>query len=184
MEKECRSCKKILCIDKFGKNSAYKSGINPKCRECHNNYIRLRRLADHERSKAIEKERYYTEYYTQKRQQFRKNNREKLAEREKLTKRMYKFNLNKEAWDELKLRFNNRCAICHQSETAKINGVVKELSIDHDHSCCPGKTSCGRCIRGLLCQKCNSAIGYLNDDIELLNNAIEYLLSHSKEGAR
>jgi hypothetical protein len=34
------------------------------------------------------------------------------------------------------------------------------IFIDHDHACCPGKRSCGRCLRGLLHRTCNVAVGY------------------------
>lgn len=29
---------------------------------------------------------------------------------------------------------------------------------DHDHACCSGPTSCGRCVRGLLCRACNKEV--------------------------
>lgn len=53
--------------------------------------------------------------------------------------------------DRLKLEKlqNNKCLICNKR---------KKLQLDHDHSCCPGRTSCGKCIRGFVCAVCNSNI--------------------------
>lgn len=31
--------------------------------------------------------------------------------------------------------------------------------IDHAHTCCEGRRSCGSCIRGMLCNGCNMALG-------------------------
>lgn len=42
-----------------------------------------------------------------------------------------------------------------------------DLAIDHDHS--TGE------VRGLLCARCNLALGYLRDDPELLNAGVQYL---------
>jgi hypothetical protein len=57
----------------------------------------------------------------------------------------------------------HKCYIC-KIETKK-NG--RRLCIDHDHI--NGK------VRGLLCNLCNSILGYAKDNIEILQNAIKYL---------
>jgi len=60
------------------------------------------------------------------------------------------------------------CAICKQPETGcSRQGRVKRLSVDHDHK--TGK------IRGLICNGCNRALGYFNDDPEKMRAAIDYL---------
>lgn len=50
-------------------------------------------------------------------------------------------------------------------------------AVDHDHSCCPGKTSCGKCVRGLLCGNCNTILGRMRDDASALLRAAKYLQS-------
>lgn len=62
------------------------------------------------------------------------------------------------------------CAICQRREP---DG--KNLAIDHDHACCPGQFSCGKCVRGILCRKCNTAIGLFGDDGVTLSSAAHYV---------
>ena len=61
------------------------------------------------------------------------------------------------------------CAICKTPPSSK------RLSVDHDHSCCPGEVTCGKCVRGLLCDGCNWWLGLINDDLTRLTEAEQYL---------
>lgn len=66
----------------------------------------------------------------------------------------------------------HKCAICEQPETEMRNGIVRHLSVDHDH-----KTGA---IRALLCTACNTGLGKFKDDPEILAKAIAYLAKHAK----
>lgn len=57
----------------------------------------------------------------------------------------------------------------------RATGASRRLAVDHDHKCCPGPTSCGKCIRGLLCQIHNVQFGRNGDDPEVFRNMATYL---------
>lgn len=61
--------------------------------------------------------------------------------------------------------WTGRCSICKQAEDISIR--KKLLCLDHCH-----KTGM---FRGWLCTRCNSVLGYVNDDVELLSEMIIFL---------
>ena len=75
-------------------------------------------------------------------------------------------NANREDYETLLDKQNNACAIC--GITAQEIG--KKLIIDHNHETLK--------IRGLLCWRCNSGLGFFKDSQSHLAMAIEYLVKH------
>lgn len=65
------------------------------------------------------------------------------------------------------LRQGSRCALCRKGEP---------IHVDHDHV--TGQ------VRGILCFNCNRALGYLDDEVELLYEMADYLERHSKMNDR
>lgn len=68
-----------------------------------------------------------------------------------------KYGLSKDSWDALFERQGGCCAICKAIEP----GGRGWWHTDHDHDCCPGENTCGRCVRAIICNQCNLAIGYV-----------------------
>ena len=63
------------------------------------------------------------------------------------------------------------CAICHTEDMGK----RLSFSVDHDRSCCPGDKACEKCVRGILCTRCNTGLGQARDDVEILTSMVGYL---------
>jgi NAD-dependent dihydropyrimidine dehydrogenase PreA subunit len=101
----------------------------------------------------------------------------KTRSRGRDTERTYllkKYGLTPERYADILQAQGGRCAICGipQGETKR------SFAVDHDHSCCPADGSCGRCVRGLLCVKCNLGLGSFGDNIASLRSATDYLESY------
>jgi len=81
--------------------------------------------------------------------------------------------LDCEGYDNLAQSQENLCKICGKPECVKANSKYKkhiDLAVDHNHNT--------KKIRGLLCQKCNRALGLFNvDSFGTLNlqMAIKYM---------
>ena len=65
-----------------------------------------------------------------------------------------------------------RCAICKTD-------IGGRYVVDHDHACCPGIYSCGRCVRGFLCDGCNLGLGAFKDSPATMRAAIRYMEQHA-----
>jgi hypothetical protein len=84
-----------------------------------------------------------------------------------------KHGLTSEQYDALLAAQGGGCAIC-KGTTPYGRG---RFHIDHDHACCPGQRSCGKCVRGLLCGRCNPGLGAFQDSPDLLVAAAAYLMT-------
>ena len=73
------------------------------------------------------------------------------------------FRLTQEQFGRLLAAQKNACGMCHEPFAEG-----SPICVDHDHTCCPGeKMSCGKCLRGLLCRSCNTALGHIERKSEL-----------------
>jgi len=82
-------------------------------------------------------------------------------------RRFSRHRITKEHYEDLMSKHNGKCWICKDLDAT---------AIDHDHKCCNGiRSSCGKCVRGVLCSNCNTAIGLLKDSKASILAALEYL---------
>lgn len=89
------------------------------------------------------------------RQKWQEANPGKAAEH----RRKYNYGLTNDQYLAMLEKQKGQCAICKE---------VLPLCIDHDHT--TGK------IRGLLCDKHNKGLGFFNEDPEILQEAVSYLI--------
>jgi hypothetical protein len=96
-------------------------------------------------------------------------NREKYLAKMKANNLLKRYGLTADDYEQLLAAQDGKCAICGMTSgwRHRQSGERKKLAVDHCHET-------GR-VRGLLCDRCNTAIGKLNHDPALLQKAIEYL---------
>ena len=99
-------------------------------------------------------------YDPEKRKRYYQQNKAASIEYSTWYNRLRKLGITKQEYTAILEKQNGVCAICS-------NVCSKSLAVDHDHAT--------GVIRGLLCNKCNRGIGYLQDSPEILQKALNYL---------
>jgi hypothetical protein len=75
----------------------------------------------------------------------------------------YKYGITIEDYDRMFSNQAGLCAICGVSQSK----ISKQFAVDHCHDT--------NKVRGLLCSKCNTAIGQFNHNFDIVINAAKYL---------
>lgn len=79
----------------------------------------------------------------------------------------HRYNVTPEWYDATLEAQGGHCAICPATNPG--NAGKEFFSVDHDHNCCNGPRSCGKCVRGLLCLRCNNSLGWMETHAQGIN---------------
>jgi hypothetical protein len=136
---------------------------------------------------------------------YREKNREVVLAKKKDQWLKLNFKRTPEWYEETLTSQDRQCALC-SAEPGE-----RRFQVDHDHNCCPidkksNRRTCGKCVRGLLCEGCNTELGSLerllrdfptihqgNAEVYLRNNvilgswtyrALRYLKHYSEESVK
>lgn len=182
--KECSKCKSVLDIKYFSFRSDTNKYRN-QCNKCYKGYLSNREDFVNERNLLLESGRkkcsncneikdldlFSVDKHTSTGHSSRckecikiiNSTKDKIKTRVNRIKKIYSI-----GFDEAASMITKRnCDICGIEFEPSAKKNSRNLNIDHCH-----KTGV---VRGVLCGKCNRAIGLLNDDIRILKSAIKYL---------
>lgn len=157
MSKYCPTCEEVKNESAFYSNRSRPDGLTWECGSC-----ALDRRNTQYRSNP-EKERKAVKKWQAK-------NPEKVKENNRL-QGIKRYGLNDKSYSKILETQNYKCAICRLSIEKR-----EQQHVDHDHKCCvrPAR-SCGKCVRGILCNSCNAALGHFKENIQIFEAAIIYL---------
>lgn len=95
-------------------------------------------------------------------------NKDKIREYNKEYCLKKTFGITLKEYNNLFTKQDGCCAICKEHQS----NFTIALAVDHNHTT--------QEVRGLLCSKCNMSLGLLNENITLLQAAIDYLTEYKE----
>jgi hypothetical protein len=158
--KICKTCKSEKPIQEF--HITQKAGYKGT-----DGYVRTKTLYKTS-CKVCEREKQLQKYHnlpTEKQRKRRSNNTSNNPEYRKAYKLKNKYGLTTEEFSAMVLNQDNKCKICGDE--------MSPPQVDHNHS--TGK------VRSLLCRACNTSLGLLREDPQILRNMISYIHDNLQE---
>lgn len=175
MQKTCkvtrhgRGCGQLKDFEFFSNSSKSIDGKVGQCKDCNASYAKSWNQRTEVKQHLKDKTKTLEFKEKSKIWQKRSKNKPDVKRKRWNTYLVSNYGITAINYETLLLIQNNTCAICKQPEveidfkTKK----AKKLAVDHCH-----ETSL---VRGSPCQKCNTAIGLLNESLDRLDSAKMYL---------
>ena len=181
-KKYCDTCLIEKDINDYAACFSIKDGHRNKCKECYKistkkrRYERINSYAHKEIIFCNEcnKEKSYNEFANSGLSRVKPICKECWNTNYKLKRKSVSqiCHLSHEDYNQLLEKQNFVCAICKKPETRILRGYPAKLVVDHCHE---SESRGINKIRGLLCSRCNSGLGWFKDSISSLKEAIKYL---------
>ena len=169
--KQCVKCGEAKPLGEFYTERSARDGRRNDCKACNLAAKAARHAANPEpgRERAKRWNRENPERYAQRMAEYRESGKKKVADRKSHLKRT--FGLTVEQYEVMLAAQGGVCAICERPPRDDIS-----LHVDHDH-----RTGV---VRGLLCFRCNNAIGDLDEHVDTVQAAHDYLVRSQEEWVR
>jgi RNA polymerase-binding transcription factor DksA len=160
--KRCKNCRETKSFDSFYANPTGRHGLRPECKECTKE--RRKKWYVQNREREIERVRQWAmanpDKIADRIAASHGTERKKLADRKSYLKRKYGITIAD--YERMLEAQGGVCAICGEARPEE-----RTLHVDHDHET--------GVIRGLLCFRCNNALGDFREEYELFQRAADYL---------
>lgn len=150
-KRTCLRCRIEKEPESFYRQAARRDGLHIWCKDCCREYNRS--------------------YSQRPHVQARRHARSRVNEYDRQVRVQWLYGLSPETYEALLARQGHGCAICR---TDMPGGRWGTWHVDHDHRHCPGIRGCAECVRGLLCNNCNLALGHLHHDLNIITAAAAY----------
>lgn len=184
--KECPSCKETKLLSEFYTSKTYSNGVDYYCKYCRNgNTLKSHRNKNKKPCsiKDCDIQQYAKSFCRMHYARYVRTGNPGIKYKGIYNHNSYlkkQYNITSIEYDKMA---KNGCQICGDPAASV------RLHVDHDHACCDKERSCGKCVRGVLCPKCNTLVDrYEKGTMRLDNPHIfkvqKYISKYEKKRAK